>query len=58
MLYAIWYHLYNLENMKKTHEGVLLLVNLQVGACNFTESKTPSLVFFTCFELYKWRQIA
>ena len=26
---AIWYHLYNLENVKSTHEGVLLLVKLQ-----------------------------
>ena len=26
---AIWYHLYNLKNVKKTHGGVLLLVKLQ-----------------------------
>ena len=25
MLCAIWYHLYNLKNMKSTHEGVLLM---------------------------------
>ena len=24
---AIWYDLYNLKNVKKTHEGVLILVN-------------------------------
>ena len=24
MLYAIWYHLYNLKNVKNAHEGVLL----------------------------------
>ena len=30
MLYAIWYHLYNLENVKNTKGGVLLLVKLQV----------------------------
>ena len=27
MLCAIWYHLYNLKNMKNTRAGVLLLVN-------------------------------
>ena len=26
---AIWYHLYNLENVKNIHAGVLLLVQLQ-----------------------------
>ena len=26
MLCAIWYHLYNLKNVKNTHGGVLLLV--------------------------------
>ena len=26
---AIWYHLYNLKNVKNTHEGVLLLIKLQ-----------------------------
>ena len=26
MLCAIWYHLYNLKNVKNTHEGLLLLV--------------------------------
>ena len=26
---ATWYHLYNLKNMKNTHEGVLILVKLQ-----------------------------
>ena len=29
MLCVIWYHLYNLRNVKNTHEGVLLLVKLQ-----------------------------
>ena len=29
---AIWYHLYNLENVKNTHGGVLVLVKLQVSA--------------------------
>ena len=26
---VIWYHLYNLKNVKNTHGGVLLLVNFQ-----------------------------
>ena len=26
---AIWHHLYNLKNVKNTHEGVLILVKLQ-----------------------------
>ena len=29
MRYAIWYHLYNLKNVKNTHGGMLLLVKLQ-----------------------------
>ena len=29
MLYAIWYHFYNLENVKNTHGEVLLLGKLQ-----------------------------
>ena len=34
---AIWYHLYNLKNMKNTHGEVLILVKLQAEACNFTK---------------------
>ena len=30
----IWYHLYNLKNMKNTHGRVLLLVKLQAEAVN------------------------
>ena len=29
MRWAIWYHLYNLKNVKNTHGGVLILVKLQ-----------------------------
>ena len=29
MLCAIWYHFYNLKNVKNTHGRVLLLVKLQ-----------------------------
>ena len=31
-LCAIWYHLYNLNNAKNTHGGVLPLVKLQAKA--------------------------
>ena len=33
MLCVIWYHMCNLKNVKNTHRGVLLLVNLQALAC-------------------------
>ena len=48
---AIWYHVYNLKNVKNTHGGVLLLV-----ACNLTKSNTPPWLFFTFFKLYDWYQ--
>ena len=34
---AIWYHLYNLKNVKNTHGGVLVLVK--------SKSNTPQWVF-------------
>ena len=52
MLCMIWYHLYNLQNVKNTHEGVLLLVKFQA------KSNTPLWVFFTLIKLYKLYQIA
>ena len=58
MFCAIWYHFYNIKNVKITDGGVLLLVKLQLLACNFTKSNTPPWVFFTFFKLYKWYQIA
>ena len=54
MLCAVWYHLYNLKNVKNTHGGVLLSVKFD----RFTKSNTPPRVFFTFFKLYKWYQIA
>ena len=54
---AICYHLYNLKNMKNTHEGVLLLRKLHAKPCNFTKSNAAPWVFFTFFKLYKWYQI-
>ena len=41
ILCPIWYHLYNLKNVKNTHRVALLLVKLQASACNFTKSNTP-----------------
>ena len=58
MFCMIWYYLCNLKNMKNTHGGVLLLVQLQAEACNFTKSNTLLWVFFTFFNLNKWHQIA
>ena len=54
MRYAIWYHLYNLKNVKNTQRGVLLLAE----ACNYTKSNTPPWLFITFFKLYEWYQIA
>ena len=49
---GIWYHLYNLENVKNLYGGVLIL------AYNFTKINTPPWVFLTFFKWYKWQQIA
>ena len=54
---AIWYHLYNVKNVKNTHEGMLLLVKLQSKTCNFLKSSTPPWVFLTNFKLCKWYKI-
>ena len=45
-LCAIWYHLYNLKNLKNTHERVLLSVRIRPEACNFTKSKPSSMGVF------------
>ena len=37
---AIWYHLYNLKNVKNAHGGVLILIKLQ-AACNLIKINTP-----------------
>ena len=47
--YEIWCHLYNLKNVKNTHEWVLHLIKLQALAWNFTKINTPPWVFFTLF---------
>ena len=58
MLCTIWYHLYNLKNVKNTHGGVLVLVKLQAEPCNFSKINFSPWVFFTFFNLRKWYQIA
>ena len=56
---AIWYHLYNLKNVKNTHGGVLLQVKLQAAIWyHLYNLKNVKNVFFTFFKLYKWHQIA
>ena len=55
MLCAIWYHLYNLKNVKKPHGGMSLLVKFQGF---YTKSETPLWILFKFLKLYKWYQIA
>ena len=49
-LWVIWYHLYNLNKVKNTNGGVLLLLTVQALACNFTKSNTHPWAFFTFFK--------
>ena len=44
-LCTIWYHVYDLKNVKNTHGGVLLLVKFQAEVCNFAKSNIPPWVF-------------
>ena len=53
---TVWYHLYNFKKVKNTYGGMLLLVKLQVSACNF-KSNTSPWVFSRFLKLYKWSQI-
>ena len=53
MPHAIWYHLYHFRNVKKTHEEVLLLVQLQA-----TKGNTPSWVFLRVLNFTNDYQIA
>ena len=48
-LCVIWYHLYNLRNVKNTHGEVLRLEKLEANACNFTKSSTLLWVLFMFF---------
>ena len=58
MLFAIWYHLYNVKNMKSTHGEVLLLIKLQASAYSFTKVSFLLWVLFRFFKLYRWYQFA
>ena len=49
-LCEICYHLYTLKYVKNTYGGVLLLIELQDLAFNFTKSNSPPQVFFTFFK--------
>ena len=53
-----WVPFVQFKKRENTHGGVLLLVQLQVLACNFNNSDITPRVFFTFFELYIWYQIA
>ena len=44
-LCTTWYYLDNLKKVKNTHGVVLLLVKLQVYACNFTKVTIPHACF-------------
>ena len=46
------------KNVKNTHGEILLLVKLQVEACNFTKSNILPVVFFTFLKLYRLHQTA
>ena len=43
---------------RKKRTRLLLLVNLQASAGNFTKSNISPSVLFALFKLYKWYQIA
>ena len=60
MHWAIWYHLYDLKNVKNTHAGVFVLGKLQAEAeaCDFTKSNNLPWVLWTFFKLYKLYKIA
>ena len=40
MLCAIWYHVYNLKDVKNTHGQMFLLAKLQALSYNFMKSNT------------------
>ena len=51
MFSAIYYHLYNLKNVKITHEGVLLFLIFQAEVSNFLKVTFLHLCFFTFLKL-------
>ena len=57
MLCAIWYHFYNLKNVKNTHGAVLPVLKLQASTSNATKKNTSPWGFCTFLKLYEWCQI-
>ena len=43
---AIWYHLYNLKNVKNTHGGVLILSKVALIRENTVSQPTSTFIFF------------
>ena len=64
MLWAIWYHLYNFENVKNTHRGVLLLCFSRFSNCiNGTKLRKVSHICFMysfctdcCLVIFKYHE--
>ena len=54
---AIWYHFYNVNNVKNTFEGVLLLVNLQVKGTKKLYKWYQIVQLYRFLKFYKWYQI-
>ena len=52
------FSLYNLNDVKNTHGGVLLLVKMQPEASSFTKSIAPTWMFSYVFEIVQRFQIA
>ena len=50
-LCAIWYHLYNLKNVKNTHGRVLNFSKVAGSALHLYKKYTPPWVFFTFFKI-------
>ena len=58
MFCTIWYHLYNLKNVKYPNGGVSLFVKLKAFSLQLYSKKHSPTVFFTFFKLHKWYQIS
>ena len=53
----IWYHLYNLRNVKNTHGGVLMLLKLQAKPTTLLKLTILHGCLFMFLKLNKWDQI-
>ena len=58
MFCAIWYHFYNLKNVKNNHGGVLLLLKFQSKNLQLYKKQHSFIGVLTFSKLYKWYQIA